>query len=151
MLLKNSTENIYTAIYASIVATILFQPSTSAKAAAGILSVAETKLFVVSPVAYTIVIVLILVLICNIFLILHAEKSQSILREDPVGLLDHAALLDRSDVYSFVSNFRSQNPEASKINDIVQKKYTWKDSRCYFDDESQRIRIENLREKSAGV
>ncbi|KAF2098858.1 hypothetical protein NA57DRAFT_76094 [Rhizodiscina lignyota] len=114
--IKNSAEDVFTAIYASLAATTFLQPTAAVSASTASFSKAETRLFVVTPVAYTMVGILALVLICHSFLIWHAERSRSILSgEEPVGLLGAAALLDGGDVLKCAEDFRRKHPEVVEM------------------------------------
>jgi hypothetical protein len=73
----------------------------------------------------------------------------SILLEEPIGLLGNAALLDQSDISEFVSAFHLQHPEEDKLREFVSKNYTVANSKCYLEEGSRRIRVEDLAEKTS--
>ena len=105
-LFKNSTEDIFTTLYASLADNQLIQQGNSPRAAQGTLSTSVTRLFVVSPVAWVIVGILLLIFVYIVFLFEYTARNHSILQEEPIGLLGNAALLEESDVSRFVSTFR---------------------------------------------
>jgi hypothetical protein len=148
-LIKDTAEEVFTTIYAALVSNELFQPATSLTQAQGALSTAVTRLYVVTPVAYTIVAFLLLIFVCNVFLFIYAQIHHSILCEETIGLLGNAAVLDPSDVSSFVSGFRQRHPEVYDMRAFVKKKYTVADSKCYFEDESRAIRVDGLELKTS--
>jgi hypothetical protein len=142
--IKNSTEDMFTTFYAALANTMLFTPSNT-KPVTGVVSKSKTRLFVVNPVAYTIVVILVLALVCNIFLFVYAERNRSILKEESVGLLGNAALTHGSGVEEFVSNFRRRHPSGSNVTEHVKKAYSVRASRCFV-DELDIIRVEDLEE-----
>ncbi|OCK95732.1 uncharacterized protein K441DRAFT_658440 [Cenococcum geophilum 1.58] len=123
-LFKNSTEDIFTTLYASLADNQLIQQGNSPRAAQGTLSTSVTRLFVVSPVAWVIVGILLLILVCNALLFVYAARNYSILQEEPIGLLGNAALLEESDVSRFVSTFRQQHPNVYGMRDFIEENYT---------------------------
>ena len=85
-----------------------------------------------------------LILICNVFLLIYAQKEASILLEEPIGVLGIAALMHPDDdVAEFVTRFRADHPHEWGLRDFVDDNYTVKESMCRIDDK-RRIRIENL-------
>jgi hypothetical protein len=81
-LFKNSTEDIFTTLYAGLADSQLFQQGNSPRTAQGALSTSVTRLFVVSPDAWVILGVVFLILVCNAFLFIYAARNYSILRKN---------------------------------------------------------------------
>ena len=131
-----------------MVNTRLFDKAATPRTAQGTLFTSETRLFVVTPVAYTVVGILCFILICNIFLFIYAERNHSILYEEPIGLLGNAALLHESDVSVFVSEFREKHKKKYDKREFVKERYTVKESKCWFDDKERSIKVEGLVEKT---
>jgi hypothetical protein len=100
--LKKAMEKVWPSVFAYLTTTSLIQRPDK-RTVLGQQMRNETRLFVYSPVAWTIVVIMILVAICNVFLILRAEREHSILQEEPQGLLGAAVLLQDSDVSTFVA------------------------------------------------
>ena len=49
----------------------------------------------------------------------YTQQDYSILQEERIGLLGHAALLGESDVSRFVSTFRQRHPNVYGMRDFV--------------------------------
>lgn len=139
-------ENIFTTMVAFLTGTTLFQPLTEPRPATAVLSTTKTKLFIFAPVAYTVVVVLIFVVVCNVSLILHVEWYPSCLSEEPSGLLRLAGLLGESNIPDFVAQLKERHPEVRDTQGFVRRRYTWKNSRCYYNDNSEKIVVEGLHE-----
>jgi hypothetical protein len=146
-LLKSSAEDVFTTFYAGLVNTQLMEQAASPRIAQGTLSLPITRLYVVTFIAYIIVGFLGVILVCNILLFIYTETKHSILHEEPIGLMGNAALLRGSDVSAFVSEFRERHGNGIDMRKFVKKKYTMKESMCWFDDQEGCIRIEGLMEK----
>ena len=136
--------NYFTTFYASLANTVLFTPAPAQSVTASV-STASTRLFVVSPVAYSIVAVLSLAVICTIILFIHSLKV-SILREEPVGLLGGAVLVEGSGLEAFMKEFKKRHEDVDEVMDYVKKHYTVDTSRCYADEE-RRVVVDGLVEK----
>lgn len=148
--LANAFERVFTTVYAMTTNTLLFQQAVAPTEFEGVLTVAENRLYVVSPIAYTVVGAMLAILICNIVFSIYAYVRKSILLEEPVGLLGHAALLDQSDLSSIVHNVKQQNPPGGKTIEFIKKHYTVHDTECFFDGESTlngKLIIDGLQEK----
>ena len=148
-LFKNSTEDIFTTLYAGLADNQLSQQGNSPRTARGTLSTSVTRLFVVSPVAWVIVGILLFILVYNTFLFVYAARNYSILQEERIGLLGNAAPLGESDVSRFVSTFRQRHPNVYGMRDFVEENYTVVSSRCYLDDHSGMILVEGLAENAS--
>ncbi|KIW01015.1 uncharacterized protein PV09_07532 [Verruconis gallopava] len=140
--LKTAMESVWPSIFAYVTAISLIQSPMERTVEAQARRF-ETRLFVVPPVAWTIVIVMILVLICNALLILHAELNHSILLEEPIGLLGAAVLLQNSDVAGLVAQVRGEPPDDIKVREEIKKK-DLAGSRCWFDSTTKTIRLSGL-------
>lgn len=146
--IQNSLEDVFTTFYASLVTNLLLQPAGTPGTGTGELSTPVTRLYVMTPVAYTIVAILSLIFICNILLFIYAERHHSILHEQPKGLLRNASIIVKSDLPDFVSEFRKAHPNEYQIRKFVDNNYTIKDARCYMDESTGRIHVEGLKERS---
>jgi hypothetical protein len=104
-LIKNCTEDLFQTLYAGLAAKILLQDNGIPQAATGELSTAVTRLYVVTPVAYTIVGVLLLALICNIILLIYTYMTKSILMKEPFVLAGEEGILNQSHNPQLVSDY----------------------------------------------
>jgi uncharacterized protein DUF3433 len=146
-ILISAIGNYFTTMYASLANTMLFTPAVAQSVTATI-STTSTRLFVVTPVAYSIVGVLFLALICTIILFIYASKG-SILREHPIGLLGSAVLVQGSGLEAFMREFREKH-DISEVTKYVNKHYTVDKARC-FADEKGRVVVNGLTEKEAST
>lgn len=139
----NATQKMYSTFFAALAQRQLFRtrvvPKTNMQAT---LISFQTRLKVVAPIAYTLIGLLMLMLICSVALFVLAYTSISVLVEEPVGLLGKAILLTQSDVFPFISSVTAEHPD-ERIVKSVKKLYSIKASRCYMDDE-RIIRVSNL-------
>jgi hypothetical protein len=100
---------------------------------------------VVTPIAWTIVAILSLILVCNIFLLFYARWHTSILLEKPTGALGIATILyPDDDVIKFVTDFRKEHEGEDRIQKVVSQDYTVKESNCRMDEVNRHIRITDL-------
>ena len=79
----------------------------------------------------------------------YTQQDYSILQEERIGLLGHAALLGESDVSRFVSTFRQRHPNVYGMRDFVEEKYTVVSFKCYLDDHSGIILVEGSAEDAS--
>jgi hypothetical protein len=100
----------------------------------------------VTPVAYAVMVVLILVVICNGWLIRYTETHPSVLREEPGSLLSIAGVIHRSNISDFVSTFFERHQKVEDIEQYVKEHYNSKIAPCYFDEQTQKSRVEELEE-----
>jgi uncharacterized protein DUF3433 len=106
--LMGATKALFSTTFSIFASTTLFQPIGTYSSVVGTHSDSETRLVVVSPVAYIILSVLVLVAFMNITLFSYS-KQQTILYEEPVGLLGSAALLFDSGLLSIVKSLRESS------------------------------------------
>lgn len=110
-----SASTIFTSVFAVLASTTLFQQivgdtfidingTTNNASTSAIFSSSQTRLFVVSPVAYIIIGVLALLSLYTIIVAIYTHTRHSILHESPVGLLSYAAILKGSDVNALVND-----------------------------------------------
>jgi Protein of unknown function (DUF3433) len=137
---KSAIESVWPSVFAYLTTTYLIQRPDERKVQ-GQASRSETRLFVVSPVAWTIVVIMILVVLCNTFLILHAESNRSILAEEPIGLLGAAVLLQDSDISGLVTRVQGRNRGDIKVREGIKKNYNLEESKCWYDKGTKRIRV----------
>jgi hypothetical protein len=68
-LIKNCTQDLWQTLYAGLAVQTLLQNNDAPTAGSGNLSTPVTRLYVVTPIAYTIAAVLALALVCNVWLL----------------------------------------------------------------------------------
>jgi hypothetical protein len=151
-LIKNCTEQVFTTVYAALATDQLFQESTgSSPSQTALLVVPTTRLFIVRPIAYVVVGIFLAILICNCCLFIYTQRHQSILKEEPVGLLGNALVLHRSEVLDRVTELLERDhPEGSPTTtrELIKKSYTVTDSKCYWDHEAGIIAVDDLEAKA---
>jgi hypothetical protein len=145
--IQSSIEDVFTTLYAGLVINLLLQPANPPSTSTGEFSSPVTRVYVVTPVAYTIVAILFLLFVCNFLLFIYAESHRSILYEQPPGLLVNTPIIDLSDLPQFVSEFRKKYLDQYKIRSFINDNYTTKEAICYLDENTARIRNEGLKER----
>ncbi|KAH0543158.1 hypothetical protein FGG08_002503 [Glutinoglossum americanum] len=134
----NASHTLFATTFAVFASTALFRLASSPLNGTGIHSAEETRLIVVSLVAYIVLGVLAAVAILNISLFFYA-RQESMLYEKPVGLLSMAGILHNSDVMDVIDtlakrpNFNGKPTEAlMKEGELVEQLYQ-------FNEEKKRI------------
>ena len=97
----------------------------------------EMRLIVVSPVAYVILGVLGTVALLNILLFYYA-RQESILYEEPVGLLSMAGILHKSDVNAMMERIALEADFNGKTTQAVLKKEGKLDEQRYYFEGSEK-------------
>jgi hypothetical protein len=97
-----------------------------------------SRLVVVSPIAYIILAVLMVVAILNISLFFYASE-RSILLEEPVGLVSAAGILHRSTVNVIVDKFVTGSRFDGRITEYMKNKDELMIDRYSFDEQQRRI------------
>jgi hypothetical protein len=135
---RKAMEQSWSGVFAYIAATeLITQPSTRIVDAH--VSNTEWRLFVVTPVAWTMVMFMLLILVCNALLIRHAEVNTSILEKEPIGLLGSALLLHDSDLSKYVADHKGQLSSEKRPNGGIEK--TPRALRFWYDPDTRRIRL----------
>lgn len=118
-LIKNCTQDLFQTMYAGLATTILLQDKSITRAGTGELSTPVTRLYVVTPVAFTIVGVLTLALVFNIVLLVYTYTTTTILQEEPFVLVGKEELLNqRHDpqlIFGYWENRRPKLPYMNKV------------------------------------
>ena len=147
----NATKVVYETLFAALAETQLMHPLESPRVMTGDLAAANTRLYVVIPIACAELAILFPMLVCSIGLLIYAYEFTSILHEDPVGLLGKAVVLLGSDIFGFISSVLEANSEGTKVVKLVRKKYAIKKSTCYFDQDqgeaSMTVHVKDVRRK----
>jgi hypothetical protein len=142
--IQSAMETLFSSFFASLASTSLFQPVTNAIQVDATFAEQVTRLFVVSPVAWTVAIILCLVLICNGFLIIYSEKNHSMLEEEPKGLLGSAVLLQDSGLFDLLSYLRGSPPAGIPVKRALKDNHELESVRCWYDAEAKLIRVSGL-------
>ena len=99
-----------------------------------------------SPVAYTILAVLVLITVLNLVLFYQA-RTKSILPEEPSGLLSYAGLLRGSDIDGMVTEVMRKPGFDGQLTKAVKEVYDLKGSSCKLEggaSSKQKIAMKNL-------
>ncbi|KAH8668569.1 hypothetical protein BX600DRAFT_510655 [Xylariales sp. PMI_506] len=147
---KDSMSDLYQAFYAALASSMLF--SAAASSAGGQQTAVGATLFqllprlvVVVPVAWAMLAFLFLILVCHSCLIYYAERRQSILQEEPVGLLGSAVLLQDSNIMDIVADVLHQRGRGCEVGKVIKSMNRPDVSKSYYDDTSQSIQVEDLK------
>jgi hypothetical protein len=97
--IRLATQDLYSRTFAAFAAAELFQKSDNPQNSTGTYTVEQPRLIVVSPIAYIILVPLSFVALLTIGSVFSARQN-SILTEEPVGLLSAAGLIHRSEDFN---------------------------------------------------
>ncbi|KAK5053792.1 hypothetical protein LTR84_001754 [Exophiala bonariae] len=137
----NSTQNFYATAYAALVKNVLLQTSDSPRADTGELTRTTNRLFIASQIAWVMVAAMVVVLVCHLNLIIYAKRHDTMLDEDPVGLLGAAKLLRRSDVLQIVDEFEEMHSDVPEMQKYMRKHYgLGRGDNCWWDEDERRIK-----------
>ncbi|RYP22784.1 hypothetical protein DL765_001493 [Monosporascus sp. GIB2] len=106
--LMQAIARVFGGVYAVATAMAAFSPLEVPETGAAVVRTPTTRLFVVEWVAYLILIILLVALVLTGWVACYVQRTQSILTEEPEGLLSMAGLLDGSDLMPLVSQIRQQ-------------------------------------------
>lgn len=136
--MASAARMLFNTTFAVFASTVLFKPASSPLNSTGIYSTDEIRLIVVSPVAYVILGVLGTVALLNIFLFYYA-RQESILYEEPVGLLSMAGILHKSDVNTMIERIALEADFNGKTTEAVLKKEGKLDEQRYYFESKKKI------------
>lgn len=124
--LHRAVSDIFSAIYLTAVAQHAFVTLETPEVITGEVGLLTQRLYTVYWVAYTIAAVLLFILGATLAAIAHVFSHATILKEEPAGLLAHAAILENSPLMGSVAELRAQD-----CNYVVgdAAKGAWKASR----------------------
>ncbi|RYO93930.1 hypothetical protein DL764_007906 [Monosporascus ibericus] len=106
--LMQAIARVFGGVYAVGTAMAAFSPLEVPETDAGVARTLTTRLFVVEWVAYLILTILLAALVLTGWVACYMQRTQSILTEEPEGLLSMAGLLDGSDLMPLVSQIKQQ-------------------------------------------
>ncbi|KAI9667842.1 MAG: hypothetical protein M1821_000661 [Bathelium mastoideum] len=148
----NSTGVMYSTLFAALVTTQLIEPLQPPLVGTGTLATTVTRLYVVLPIAYSLITLLAVMTVCTVVIFVYVERTNSILQEEPQGLLGRAMVLLQGDVMEFVERVRERHPTERKLLEYVKKHYTVRSSKCWYEGELGpswgSIRLTDLEEDS---
>lgn len=138
----NSTQNFYATAYAALANNILLQTSSSPRVDTGDLIKTANRLFIANEIAWVMVAAMVVVLICHLNLIIYAKRHDTMLDEEPVGLLGAAKLLRRSDVLQVVDDFEEMHSDVPEMQKYMKEHYRLgRGDNCWWDEDERRIRV----------
>jgi hypothetical protein len=136
--IMDAAQTLFTTTFAVFASTTLFKPTSSPANGTGIRSVQETRLIVVSPIAYIVLSVLIIVAILNMSLFFYA-RQESMLYEEPVGLLGMSGILHKSDVNELITRLAEKPGFKGKTTEAAMKEDKLHQRRYQFNEKEKRI------------
>ena len=136
--IRDAAEILFSTTFAVFASTVLFRPTNSPQNGTGVRSLDETRLIVVSPIAYIILAILIIVAGLNISLFFYA-RQESMLWEEPVGLLSMSAILRKSDVNAIVEEIANQAGYNGTIKSSAVKEFEANHRDFVFDKVNNKI------------
>lgn len=133
----DAASSLWSTTFAVLASTELFRPINPLLNGTGIHSAEVSRLIVVSPIAYIILSVLIVIALLNISLFFYAEE-ESILLEEPVGLVSAAGILHNSSVNEIVNELMRQDVNG-KITAAMKRADKLLKDRYHFDKQQRKI------------
>jgi hypothetical protein len=112
-LLQNCTVNIFASIFSIYSISVFFQPLSPSTNVTAIITNAVTRLIVFPQIAYIVLAILFVASVLTIQLFFYTWQ-ESILFEEPVGLLGYAALLYDSNIMRIVEYIRDKARSSDK-------------------------------------
>jgi hypothetical protein len=134
----DAAQTLFATTFAVFASTASFEPTSSIANGTGVRSVQETRLIVVSPIAYIVLGVLIIVAILNMSLFFYA-RQESMLYEEPVGLLGMSGILHKSDVNELIARLAEKPDFKGKTTEAAMKEDQLHQRRYRFDEKKKRI------------
>lgn len=95
--IEEAAQILFTSIYAMLLTTSLFEPISPAINGTGIKTTNMTRLVIMAPIAYTLLILLLAVAVAIVSMFWYARKP-NILDEEPIGLVSAGLILHNSTV-----------------------------------------------------
>jgi hypothetical protein len=132
------TQTLFSTTFAVFASTALFKPRPVPLNSTGIHMIQETRLIVVSPIAYIILGVLVVVVFLNVCLLFYA-RQESMLFEEPVGLLSFCGILYNSDVHTMIGRLAEEPDFDGKTTETTIKKCGLERRLYRFDEGEKRI------------
>ena len=130
--LINATSSVFQSTYAILAAADFYKPALTPILISATLYSSETRLLVSSPVAYTIVGVLVAILALLVWTQLYARQHRSILYEEPVGLLGHAAVSTGGDMLDIVQATRDEQEFDGRVLAALKGHRSLAGAQCRF-------------------
>lgn len=130
-----ATRTVYKTLFAALAQSQLMARRDIPEQLYGQLLQSRTRLYVVAPVAYAMITLLALMLICSIGIFVVATTVKTGLKEEPIGLFGRAAVLLKSEVFTLVEDVRRDHAGEKSLVKVLKKRYTIEKSRCFFERE----------------
>ncbi|KAL5314180.1 hypothetical protein ACEPPN_018605 [Leptodophora sp. 'Broadleaf-Isolate-01'] len=132
--LSSAAEVLFSSIYSVLLSTTVMQPRPQPETGIGIYSRQQTRVVVVSPVAYIITVILAGVVIAIVTMFWYGTQP-SILREEPVGILSHAAVLVGSDLLETMKRLRDAPRYDGKMVQALKGRFSdLEDANCKMEN-----------------
>ncbi|KAH6642735.1 hypothetical protein C7974DRAFT_107801 [Boeremia exigua] len=108
-ILYRAVSDMFSAIYLTAAAQHAFVPLETPEIIIGEVELLTQRLYTVYWVAYTIAVVLLLIMGATLAAIVHVSTHATVLNEEPAGLLAHAAILEKSPLMDSAAELRAQD------------------------------------------
>jgi hypothetical protein len=133
--LMNATSSLYTSVFAAWTAAQLFRKVDSPEKTTAIKSVSTTRLIIIPPVAFTVIAIMSCMTALTILLFFYAGE-ESILFEEPNGLLSYAGILHGSEhIKELIDGLKKESGYDGRLIEAFKKRYgsdgTRYARRCY--------------------
>jgi len=148
--LINATSAVFNTTYAVLANSVFFQPLSIPQTTDGSITQQVTRLFIVSYIAYIIIIAIFLLGLMAVIIMIHTTKHKTMLAEEPVGFGGYAELLMDGDVNDYAREFRATAGYDGKFNEYMKKKYNLSTGQCRVEENMgvKKIRLEDLAKRT---
>ncbi|KAH8762927.1 hypothetical protein BGZ57DRAFT_768907 [Hyaloscypha finlandica] len=143
-----SIRTIFTSIYLTAVATEAFQVTQPPETTTAIATSAQSRLYIIPWVAYTIASILIICGACLIWTWHYTNNHPSILMEEPSGMLSYAGILHHSILNTVVADdVCSKDNYDGKFVKRAKERWDFNEAVCSVAGDGPRalVQVENLR------
>jgi hypothetical protein len=130
--MKDAIGSMWQSIFAVMTTTFLIRTPEPRKVP-GRQTSSENRLFIYPPIAWAIVSIIVVVALCNMLLILHAERNHSMLKEEPKGLFGAAVLLSEGAVAAYVESTGGKQRNGLTVRKIAQTVKPLAQTRFWYD------------------
>jgi Protein of unknown function (DUF3433) len=142
--LSNAAQKLFTSIYAVLVSTSIFQPISPAINSTGIKTTTVTRLVVMVPMAYTILLILCGVVLAIATMFWYGRKP-NVLDEEPTGLLSSALILHNSNVTQLIGEVQRAPEYDGRMIEGLERRGVGRDTRVIVESYSPlRVIVLNL-------
>jgi hypothetical protein len=139
MAVKEATRSLYPTLFAALLLTQLMPNLADAQTLNARFFQPITRIYVVQPVAYSMMALLCMMTVVSMAIFILAIKNRTGLTEEPVGLLGRAVILLRSELLPWLETLRSEQGRSQgdneKLATSIKEDFAVETSECWVEHE----------------